>query len=82
VLAFQHARRPAGEPSGEAQVTIEIPSPDWANEEIADALKVQPLTGAEIVAASLTGDWKDEVTESGTEWVERTRRERHVKRRQ
>jgi len=67
---------PAGLPTGEARVTIEIPTPDWTAEEIAEALKVQPLTGAEIVAAGLTGGWKDEVAEGGAEWVERTRRER------
>jgi hypothetical protein len=67
---------PDGLPAGEARVTIEIPTPVWTAEEIADALKVQPMTGAEIVAAGLTGGWKAEVGESGAEWVERTRRER------
>lgn len=45
---------PAGLPAGEARVTIEIPTLDWKAEELAETLKVQPLTGAEIVAAGLT----------------------------
>lgn len=72
---------PAGLPAGEARVTIEVPARDWATEEIAAALRVQPLTGAEIIAAGLTGGWKDEVSESGAEWVDRQRRERREKRR-
>jgi len=71
---------PAGLPAGKARVTIEVPSPDWTAEELAKALKVQPLTGAEIIAAGLTGGWKEEEVESGAEWVERRRRERREQR--
>jgi hypothetical protein len=67
-------------PAGEARITIEIPAPGWTSEELAEALKIQPLTGAEMVAAGLTGGW--EVNESGAEWVERQRRERREQRRQ
>jgi len=72
---------PAGLPAGKARVTIEVSPADWTAEELAEALKVQPLTGAEMIAAGLTGGWKDEVHESGAEWVERQRRERREQRR-
>jgi hypothetical protein len=71
---------PVGLPAGEARITIEIPTPDWTTEEIAEALKVQPRTGAEILAAGLTGGWQEEIAESGAEWVERRRRERQERR--
>jgi hypothetical protein len=66
---------PAGLPAGEARVTIELPSAQrWTAEELAEALRVQPLTGAEIVAAGLIGGW--EGVESGTRWVARRRKDR------
>ncbi|HZF11352.1 MAG TPA: hypothetical protein VFE33_21375 [Thermoanaerobaculia bacterium] len=70
---------PEGLPAGKARATIEVPSADWTAEELAEALKVHPLTGAEIIAAGLTGGWKDEVSESGAEWVERQRRQRRCR---
>jgi hypothetical protein len=72
---------PVGLPAGKARVTIEIPAADWTPAEIAEALQVRPLTGAEMIAAGLTGGWKSEVGESGAEWVERRRRERREQRR-
>jgi len=70
---------PAGLPAGEARITIEIPAADWTSEELAEALKIQPLTGAEMIAAGLAGGWK--IDESGAEWVDRQRRERREQRR-
>ncbi len=53
----------------------------WTDEELEDLLAdVEPLTGAEIVAAGLTGGWADLDIPGGAEWVEqqrKKRRERH-----
>jgi hypothetical protein len=66
---------PPGIPAGEARVTIEVPPTErWSPQEIAEALKIEPLTGAEIIAAGLAGGW--EGIEDGAEWVDRRRRER------
>jgi hypothetical protein len=73
---------PVGLPAGEARITIEVPVADWTPQELAEALKIQPLTGAEMIAAGVTGGWEDEIEESGAEWVERRRRERREQRRQ
>jgi hypothetical protein len=71
---------PPGVPPGEARVTIELPSTEgWSKQELAEALKVEPLKGAEILAAGLTGGW--EGVESGADWVGRRRRERREWRR-
>jgi hypothetical protein len=66
---------PPGTPPGEARVTIELPATGrWNPQEIAEALKIEPLTGAQIIAAGLAGGW--EGIEDGAEWVDRRRRER------
>jgi hypothetical protein len=45
---------PSGLPTGEARITIEIPAEDrWTQEELEGALRVEPLTGKEIVEAGL-----------------------------
>jgi hypothetical protein len=31
----------------------------WSDEEIAEMMKIEPKTGAEIIAAGLTGGWAD-----------------------
>ena len=72
---------PAGLPAGEACVTIEVPAADWTADEIAEALKIQPLTGAQMIAAGVTGGWAGEMDETGTGWVERQRRQRREQRR-
>jgi hypothetical protein len=71
---------PEGLPPGEVQVTIEVPVSEettWTDEEIREMTRIEPKTGAEIVAdikAGLIGDsWKD-VGVSGAEWVEEQRR--------
>ncbi|HEY0783569.1 MAG TPA: hypothetical protein VGE98_14010 [Thermoanaerobaculia bacterium] len=72
---------PAGLPAGDARVTIELtPEPDWDPAELEELLRIEPLTGKEIVEAGLTGAWKDEGITSGADWVEKhreQRRERH-----
>jgi hypothetical protein len=71
---------PPGLPPGEARITIEIPvEPTWTSEELDEALKVTPMTGAEIVRAGLTGGWSG--ISDGAEWVEEKRMQRRVERR-
>ena len=68
---------PSGLPPGEARITIEIPiAAGWTSEEIDKALKVEPMTGAEIVASGLLGGWKDEGITDSAAWVEEQRRKR------
>ncbi len=68
---------PSGLPPGEAKITIEIPVVSgWTPEEIDKALKVEPMTGAEIVASGLLGGWKDEGIKDSAAWVEEQRRKR------
>ena len=73
---------PAGLPPGDAQVTIELgPGHDWSTEELAEALRIEPLTGAEIVAAGLTGGWKEAGIDDSLRWVEEQRHRRQEERR-
>lgn len=73
---------PPGLPQGEARVTIEIPIElPWRPEELDRALKVVPMTGADIVSAGLTGGWSNTEISSGLEWVEERRRQRREERR-
>ncbi|HVU12985.1 MAG TPA: hypothetical protein VHD90_17020 [Phototrophicaceae bacterium] len=65
---------PAGLPVGEVEVVIELPVPAWTDEEIHEFARPEPMTGAEIVAAGLTGGWKDEDILDGAAWVEAQRR--------
>jgi hypothetical protein len=68
---------PSGLPPGEARITIETPiAPSWTSEEINSALKVEPMTGAEIVASGLLGGWEDEGITDSAAWVEEQRRKR------
>jgi hypothetical protein len=53
----------------------------WTDEEIAEMMKVQPMTGAEIVAAGLTGGWRDLNISDGADWVNEQKRRRKEKRR-
>jgi len=72
---------PEGLPPGEARITIEIPvAKEWTTRELDEALKVSPLTGAEIVEAGLLGGWADEGITDGQAWVEELRRKRREQR--
>ena len=64
---------PPGLPSGEAQITIEVPSESSLGLE---ALRIEPMSGKEIVRAGLLGGWKDEGITDGSAWVEEVRRKR------
>jgi hypothetical protein len=67
---------PSGLPPGKVESAIEIPDQIWRDEEIAQAMEFEPMTGAEIVAAGLTGGWKDEDIVDGATWVQEQRRNR------
>lgn len=78
---------PAGLPAGEVQVQIVLNVPvspgeseTWEPNELAALLRVEPLTGEEIVAAGLPGGWEDKgITDSGA-WVEEQRKKRRAAR--
>jgi hypothetical protein len=49
------------------------------DEEVAALMEVEPMTGAEIVAAGLTGGWEDLGITDGAEWVNAQKRKRRAK---
>ncbi len=49
-------------------------SESWDEDELDELLTVEPMTGREIVAAGLTGGWRDFEVEDGATWVEKRRR--------
>jgi hypothetical protein len=53
----------------------------WTDAEIAAMMTLKPLTGAEIVAAGLTGGWEDINITDGAEWVNAQKRKRQERRR-
>lgn len=73
---------PTGMPPGEVRVTIEISTDDrpWSLDELEDLLKVEPMTGAQIVEAGLLGRWGDRGIINSSEWVEEQRRKRKAQR--
>jgi hypothetical protein len=84
---------PEGLPPGEVEVVIQLPSSEtkasplerpWTEEEIRDMMRIEPKTGAEIVAeldAGLIGEGWSHITMSGAEWVEEQRRKRRERNR-
>jgi hypothetical protein len=72
---------PEGLPPGEARITIEIsPGEAWTQEELARAVRIEPMSGSEIVEAGLTGGWEDQGITDSTGWVEEQRRKRRDQR--
>jgi hypothetical protein len=75
---------PEGLRPGEVRVRIELAEgediPPLTDEEIAELMHTKPMTGAEIVAAGLTGGWSDLGITDGTTWVEDVRRRRKERR--
>ena len=68
---------PEGLPSGHARITIEIATREpWDLEELTGALKLEPMTGSEIVKAGLLGGWENQEITDANEWVEEQRRKR------
>ncbi len=52
----------------------------WSPEDIESALKVEPLTGAEIVKAGLLGGWEDQGIVDSDAWLRKQRRRRRERR--
>ncbi len=73
---------PEGLPPGSVRVRIELGEdiPPLSEHEIDELLRTTPLTGAEIVAAGLTGGWSDLDIRDSAAWVEDMRRQRKEKR--
>lgn len=73
-------------PVGEYTATLQVEATlqedkDWENqpwteEELEELLKVEPLTGKEIVEMGLTGGWEDLGITDSVAWVEEQRRKR------
>ncbi|MBL8152994.1 MAG: hypothetical protein JNM70_02320 [Anaerolineae bacterium] len=65
-------------PPGEAEITIQIAEDDepFTDEEIKALLTFTPTSGADIVAAGLTGGWEDMGITDPVAWVEEQRRVR------
>jgi len=71
---------PDGLESGEVNVVIETAPPSsstgpaWTDEEIEELTRIEPKSGADIVAG-LGAGWES-LTTSGSDWVEQLRRRR------
>lgn len=66
---------PQNLPPGEINITIEVPNLDeqFTEAEIKELMNFTPITGAEIVAAGLTGGWEDMNISDPVAWVEARR---------
>jgi hypothetical protein len=70
---------PKNLPSGHVHVTIEMPTTatlepeEFTEEEVKKLLTFTSKTGAEIVAAGLTGGWQDMNITDSVAWVEEQR---------
>lgn len=75
---------PEGLPPGEVRIRIELAEGEnvapLTDAELDELMRPQPMTGAEIVAAGLTGGWQDVGIEDGAAWVEEVRRKRKERR--
>ena len=72
---------PEGLPPGEARITIEIsPGEAWTRDELERAVRIEPMSGSEMVKAGLTGGWEDQGITDSVEWVEEQRRKRREQR--
>ncbi len=72
---------PEGMLPGEVWVRIErAESEALPDDEIEYLMRTEPITGAAIVAAGLTGQWSDQGIEDGQAWVEKQRRKRKDRR--
>jgi hypothetical protein len=81
---------PEGLPPGEVQVVIEMPVEEeqplderpWTAEEIREMMRIEPKTGAEIMARlEREGGWEDKGITDGAAWVEEQRRKRRERNR-
>lgn len=73
---------PDNVPPGDVEITIEIAQADesFTEAEIAELLTFKPTSGAEVVAAGLTGGWEHKNITDPVAWVEEQRRKRKARR--
>jgi hypothetical protein len=75
---------PEGLPPGEVRIRIELAEGEdvapLTDAELDELMRPQPMTGAELVAAGLTGGWQELGIEDGAAWVEEVRRKRKERR--
>lgn len=71
---------PMQHPVGAIELVVEIVEDSLTEEELLELTKLEPMTGAEIIAAGLTGAWEDRGIEDSVEWVEQQRQARREKR--
>ena len=80
------AKLPVDHPVGEVQLIIEtaeeVPTAELplTDEEIAELMRPEPKTGAEIVALGHTGGWEHKGITDSVEWLAEQRRKRREKR--
>jgi hypothetical protein len=56
------------------------PLSDWTDEELAELLKIEPMTGAEIVASGIVGAWENQGLPDGGVWREQQQKKRKERR--
>jgi hypothetical protein len=56
------------------------PLSDWTEEELAELLKIEPMTGAEIVASGLMDSWTSNDLPDGGSWREEQQKKRKERR--
>lgn len=73
---------PENPPPEDVQITIEIPetSDDFSDDEIAELLNFTPTSGAQVVAAGLTGGWEAKGITDPVTWIEEQRRKQRERR--
>jgi hypothetical protein len=71
---------PDGLPPGKFEIALEFSEQTWVRDDLTQLLQPEPMTGREIVAAGLTGGWKDEGISDGAAWVQEQRRQRQERR--
>ena len=69
---------PENHPVGEVNLIIEPVDEEapWTDEEIAEMLHPEPMTGAEIAQHPSIGSWADKGIEDSVKWVKEQRRKR------
>ncbi len=78
---------PEGLPSGDVELTLKVSEEEdpenrpWTEEELREAFVFTPKSGAEIIAAGLTGGWEDHGITDSAAWVEEVRRKQEERRR-
>lgn len=63
-------------PVGKVQVTIETLEDRLTDEQIKEFMRIEPMSGAEIVAAGLTGGWEEMRITDSVAWLQEQRNKR------